>query len=98
MQVFELYNVLKLRNMGFFFIRINFKEIGLLFVLINIRHIDTFMLPSKRKRIYGLCIYIPGYIVQVVSDCCLMPTQHFFSYHGKEKLIFNEMKMKSALY
>ena len=34
-----------------------------------------------------------------VSDCCLMPTQQFFQlYHGKNKLSFNEMMMKSALY
>jgi len=26
------------------------------------------------------------------SDCCLMPTQQFFQlYHGKNKLIYNEM-------
>ena len=30
-----------------------------------------------------------------VSDCCLTPTQ---LYHGANKLIFNEMMMRSALY
>ena len=33
--------------------------------------------------------------VQLVSDCCLMPIQ---LYHGENKLIFNEMTMRSALY
>ena len=34
-----------------------------------------------------------------VSDCCLMPTQQFFSYiMVKNKLIFNEMMMRSTLY
>ena len=32
---------------------------------------------------------------ECVSDCCLTPTQ---LYHGENKLIFNEMMMKSALY
>jgi len=35
-----------------------------------------------------------------VSDCCLTPTQEFFSYnvyHGKNKLIFNEMMMMCPL-
>ena len=31
----------------------------------------------------------------ILSDCCLVPTQQFFSYL---KLIFNEMMMRSALY
>jgi hypothetical protein len=31
-----------------------------------------------------------------VSDCSLTPTQQFFSY-GENKLIFNEMMMRSAL-
>ena len=34
-----------------------------------------------------------------VSDCCLTPTQQFFYlYHVENKLIFNEMMMKSSLY
>ena len=36
-----------------------------------------------------------------MNDCCLTPIQHFFQlhvYHGENKLIFNEMMMKSALY
>jgi len=34
-------------------------------------------------------------------DCCLAPTRQFSSYamaHGENKLIFNEMMMRSALY
>jgi len=41
------------------------------------------------------------HILELVSgNCCLMPTQHFFPqlYHGENKLIFNEMMMRSALY
>jgi hypothetical protein len=30
-----------------------------------------------------------------VSDCCLTPNEQ---YHGKSKLIFNEIMMRSALY
>ena len=26
-----------------------------------------------------------------MSDCCLTPTEQFFTYHGENKLIFNEM-------
>jgi hypothetical protein len=37
-------------------------------------------------------------IFEWVSDCCLMPTQQFFSYHGENGLIFNEMITRSALY
>ena len=34
-----------------------------------------------------------------VSDWCLMPNQQFFSYYqGENKLIFNEMMMRSTLY
>ena len=34
-----------------------------------------------------------------VSDCCLTPIQQFYSYiMAINKLIFNEMMMKSALY
>ena len=36
-----------------------------------------------------------------MSDCCLTPIQQFFScivYHGENKLIFNEMMMRSALF
>ena len=34
-----------------------------------------------------------------VSDCCLTPTQQFFQlYHVENKLIVNEMMMRSALY
>jgi hypothetical protein len=34
-----------------------------------------------------------------MSDCCLTPNQQFFQlYYGENKLMFNEMVMKSALY
>jgi len=34
-----------------------------------------------------------------VSDCCLTSHQQFFSYiNGENKLIFNEMMMRSALF
>jgi hypothetical protein len=34
-----------------------------------------------------------------VSDCCLMPTLQFFQlFYGENKLIFNEMMMRSAVY
>jgi len=34
-----------------------------------------------------------------VSDCCLIPTKQIFQlYHGENKLIFNEMMMRSVLY
>jgi len=34
-----------------------------------------------------------------VSDRCLTPTQEFFQlYHGKHKVIFDEMMMRSDLY
>jgi len=34
-----------------------------------------------------------------VSECCLTPTQAIFQlYHGDNKLIFNEMMMKSTLF
>ena len=41
------------------------------------------------------------HIFELVSgDCCLMPTRHIFFqlYHGENKLIFNEMMMRSTLY
>ena len=34
-----------------------------------------------------------------MSDCCLTLAQHFVQlYHGENKLIFNDMMMRSALY
>ena len=43
-------------------------------------------------------VYINIYI-EWVSDCCLASTQQFFQlYHGENKLIFNEMMMRSALF
>jgi hypothetical protein len=34
-----------------------------------------------------------------VSECCLTPIQQFFQlYHDENKLIFNKMMMRSALY
>jgi len=34
-----------------------------------------------------------------MSDCCLMPIQQCFSYNqGENKLIFNEMMMRSTLF
>jgi len=34
-----------------------------------------------------------------MSDCCLAPTQQFFTYiHGENKLIFNKMPTRSALF
>ena len=36
-------------------------------------------------------------IWRLVSDCCLAPIQKKFQlYHGENKLIFNEMMMRSA--
>jgi hypothetical protein len=64
---------------------------------------------SKLLETYGV-LYIKtnltqdilGHCFEWVSDCCLMPTQQFFSYmfvcHGENKLSSNEMMMKSALY
>jgi hypothetical protein len=35
----------------------------------------------------------------LVSYCCLTPTQQFVQlYHDENKLIFNEMMMRSAFY
>jgi len=34
-----------------------------------------------------------------VSDCCLTPNSAIFQlYHGENKIIFNKMIMRSALY
>ena len=38
------------------------------------------------------------YYYEWVSDCCLAPNQLFFQlYHDENKLIFNELMMRSAL-
>ena len=37
--------------------------------------------------------------VNLVSDCCLTPTHHFFQlYHDENNFFFNEMMMRPALY
>ena len=45
--------------------------------------------------VYYILDELNGWHLQWVSDCCLPPTQLF---HGENKLIFNEMIMRSALY
>ena len=57
---------------------------------------------SKLKNILQ-CINLVNkhgilHVSELMSDCCLTPTQQFFQlYHG-EKLIFNKMIMRSVLY
>jgi hypothetical protein len=60
----------------------------------------------ERLKLFYCCLFQHKKNLQIlkdklkwVSDCCLMHTQQFFQlHHGENKLIFNEMMMRSALY
>ena len=45
---------------------------------------------------YSVFAKLNEWMNEWMNECCLTPTQQFFSYHGENKLIFNEMMMKST--
>ena len=54
---------------------------------------------KKNKLKRSVLIYVALSLSEWVSDRCLTPIKQFFQlYHGENKLIFNEMMMRSALF
>jgi hypothetical protein len=61
-----------------------------------------FFLENQNRDVYAIQIFIFFIFCNKknfrwVSDCCLTPVI-FQIYHGENKLIFNEMMMRSALF
>jgi hypothetical protein len=51
-----------------------------------------------KMNCFFLCLQYIFNSKEWVSDCCLTPLRIFQLYHGENKLIFNEMMMRSASY
>jgi hypothetical protein len=78
---------------------INALQVSHFYLFLSLLQINVAFRENECTKINKYSIYIVwvqfGQRSERVSDCCLTPNEQ---YHGKSKLIFNEIMMRSALY
>jgi len=61
-------------------------------MILHLRFVSHLYMALNKLRELGKECVVGSWDLERVKDCCLTPTQQFFSiYHGENMLIFNEM-------